>query len=61
MPKSLDQGPTSIVPVRMPETEKSSAKAECEEGETLSAFIREATRREVNRRRAARKRKRRSG
>ncbi len=50
MPKSLDEGPSKIVPVKMPETEKAAAIAACIEGEKLSAFIREATRREVQRR-----------
>lgn len=50
MPKSLDDGPSKIVPVKMPEGEKQAALAACEEGETLSALIREATRREVKRR-----------
>lgn len=50
MPKSLNEGPTKIVPVKMPDDEKAAAVAACVEGETLSAFIREATRREVKRR-----------
>jgi hypothetical protein len=43
-------GKSRIVPVKMSEGEKSEAIAECRDGETLSAFIREATRREVARR-----------
>lgn len=57
MPKSLADGPTSIVPVRMPGPEKQDAIDACDDGENLSQFIREATRREVKRRRAAKKRK----
>lgn len=53
MPKSLDDGPTKIVPVRMPAAEKSAAQAACAEGETLSELIRNATRKEVARRKKA--------
>lgn len=60
MPKSLNEGPTKIVPVRMPESEKQDARSELTDGENLSQMIREATRREVKRRRAAKKRKARS-
>lgn len=50
MPKSLDDGPSKIVPVKMPQVEKQAAQAACDDGETLSGLIREATRREVKRR-----------
>lgn len=56
MPKSLDDGPTKIVPVRMPESEKQDAIEQCADGENLSQFVREATRREVKRRRSAERR-----
>jgi hypothetical protein len=55
MPKSLNEGPSKIVPVKMPHDEKQAAQAACEAGETLSAFIRGATRREVKRRKRKRK------
>lgn len=45
------EGPSKIVPVKMSDAEKAEAIAECEPTETLSAFIRDATRREVVRRR----------
>lgn len=47
MPRSLDEGPSKIVPVKMSEGEKRAAQAACDDGETLSGLIREATRREV--------------
>lgn len=43
MPRSLNQGPSKIVPVKMPDEEKQAALAACKEGETLSGFIRLAT------------------
>ena len=52
MPKSLNDGPSKIVPVKMPDDEKQAAVAACKEGETLSAFVRDAVRREVKRRRS---------
>lgn len=57
MPKSLHSGPSRIVPVRMPEQEKQDAIEACEDGETLSQFVRDATAREVKRRRSAKRRK----
>lgn len=57
MPRSLDDGPSRIVPIRMPEREKQDALDQCEDGENLSQFIREATRREVRRRKTAKNRK----
>lgn len=57
MPKSLNEGPTKIVPVRMPESEKQDVIEQCADGENLSQFVRDATRKEVKRRRAAKKRK----
>ena len=56
MPRSLDDGPSRIVPVRMPESEKQDAIEQCADGENLSQFVRKATRREVTRRRAAKRR-----
>jgi len=50
MPKSLDTGPSAIVPVKFPTAEKQAAIAVCDDGETLSALIREATKKEVRRR-----------
>jgi hypothetical protein len=50
MPKSLDSGPSKIVPIKMPDAEKQAAQAACKEGETLSAFVRDAVKREVKRR-----------
>jgi len=43
MPKSLDDGPSKIVPVKMPEGQKQAAQAAAEAvGEGLSEFIRVA-------------------
>jgi hypothetical protein len=44
MPKSLSQGESKIVPVKMPDDEKQAAQSACKQGETLSAFVREAVR-----------------
>jgi len=50
MPKSLNEGPSKIVPVKMPDDEKQAAQAACKEGETLSAFIRSAIQSEIKKR-----------
>ncbi len=49
------EGESKIVPVKFSADEKADAIAECEQGETLSAFVRLATRREVIRRRRNKK------
>ena len=44
MPKSLDEGESKIVPVKMPESQKQAAQAAADAvGENLSEFIRVAT------------------
>jgi len=50
MPKSLSQGISKIVPVKMPDDEKQAVISVCKEGETLSAFVRVAVAKEVKRR-----------
>ena len=57
MPKSLGKGQSKIVPVKMPDDEKQAAMEACDEKETLSAFIRTATAREVKRRNQKKKSK----
>jgi hypothetical protein len=45
--KSLSDGPSQIVPIRMSESEKTDALESCVEGETLSSFVRDAVRERV--------------
>ena len=40
--KSLNDGPSKIVPIRMTDTEKTEAVAACKNGESLSSFVRDA-------------------
>jgi hypothetical protein len=48
--KSLNKGPSKIVPVKMPDDQKAAAQAAADEvGEKLSEFIRVATAERVKR------------
>jgi hypothetical protein len=42
-----DDGPSKIVPIRMSESEKAEVLAACENGESLSAFVRDAVKARV--------------
>jgi len=55
--KSLDTGPSAIVPIKFPDEEKQSAINVCKKNETLSSLIREATKKEVTKRTKTKQRK----
>jgi hypothetical protein len=50
MPKSLDQGPSAIVPIKAPESLRERLRAVLFKGETLSELTRRLWEREVARR-----------
>lgn len=50
MPKSLDTGPSSIIPIRTPDQEKAALQAVLQESETISGLTRELWEKEVKKR-----------
>lgn len=50
MPKSLDQGPSAIVPVKAPESLRERLRAVLAQGETLSELTRKLWERECEQR-----------
>jgi hypothetical protein len=45
--KSLHDGPSKIVPIRMSESEKTEALSACQNGESLSSFVRKAVKERI--------------
>jgi hypothetical protein len=54
MPKSLDNGPSAIVPIRTPATEKDALQDVLQDGETISGLTRELWKKEIKRRKKVR-------
>jgi hypothetical protein len=50
MPKSLSVGPSSIIPIRTPEDEKTALQSILVDGETISGLTRELWKKEVKKR-----------